>query len=103
MNNRYALMSVPRTADWGCTPRLEKILCLAGKPVVIWMIGRVHSLWFYDRNGDPHLRVNLGVTLHSQEDQTAVHELFGRSRPRSGQYLDSLMSHVDMWTYATEC
>lgn len=85
-SNRFAVTMVPRTADWGRTPRTEKILCVGGKPVLIWLVGRIQSLWFFDRNGDPHLRVNLGFTLHSAEERAAAAELYGRSRPRSGTY-----------------
>lgn len=85
-SNRFAVTMVPRTAGWGRAPRTEKILCIGGKPALIWLVGRVRSLWFFDRNGDPHLRVNLGFTLHSAEERAATSDLSGRSRPRAGTF-----------------
>ncbi|KAI9064622.1 hypothetical protein FKP32DRAFT_1602840 [Trametes sanguinea] len=81
--NRYAISTVPRSADWGRQTRTEKLLCLNGKPIVMWMVGRVRSMWFFDRNGDPHLRVNVGVTLPFDIDRAAVVDLFNRARPAS--------------------
>ncbi|KAH9852846.1 hypothetical protein C2E23DRAFT_885221 [Lenzites betulinus] len=88
--NRYALLTVPRAADWGRGPRTEKILCIGGKPILIWLIGRVRSLWFFDRNGDPHLRVNIGISLHSGEERAAAMELYGRARPRADSVPDTV-------------
>lgn len=85
IGNRYALAMVPRTANWGSTPRTEKLLCLKTKPVIIWFNARVRSLWFFDHNGDPHLRVNIGSTLHCDQDNAALRELFGKARPRPGK------------------
>lgn len=92
--NRYSLMNIPRNAEWGRGPRTEKILCLSGKPLLIWSIARARSLWFFDRNGDPHLRVNLGYTLHSDQERAKVAELFAYARPRPGTWC--LRSHNNL-------
>ncbi|KAI9059286.1 hypothetical protein FKP32DRAFT_1680100 [Trametes sanguinea] len=80
--NRYAVSQLPKRADWGRDQRTEKLLCLNNKPAIIWMVGRVRTMWFFDRNGQPHLRVNIGCVLPFDVDRSAVADLYNRARPR---------------------
>ncbi|CDO75904.1 hypothetical protein BN946_scf184768.g6 [Trametes cinnabarina] len=80
--NRYGINTVPRTADWGRQGRTEKTLCINNKPALIWIVGRVRSMWFFDRHGEPHLRVNIGFDLPFDLDRSAASDLYNCARPR---------------------
>ncbi|OJT04375.1 hypothetical protein TRAPUB_4918 [Trametes pubescens] len=81
-SNLFSVAHVPASADWG-RGRMEKFLMLNGVPVVIWLIGRVRTTWFYNFDGQPHSRVNVGITPALFTDMDAIDRLYTRARPRS--------------------
>lgn len=60
----YALSMLPeKDLAWGQSDTSSNKLCKRGSsiPVVVWIIGSVTSVWFYDQYGNPHNRVSVGV------------------------------------------
>lgn len=60
----YSLSLFPeKEVAWGLSDTSTNKLCTRGSniPVVIWIVGQVTSVWFYDQNGNPHNKVSMGV------------------------------------------
>ncbi|OBZ67373.1 hypothetical protein A0H81_12739 [Grifola frondosa] len=76
---RFSIAHIPATATWGIpTARdnaLSKILCYEDKPMLIWLVGQVKSLWFYTFGGDPQEKVNIALTPLRDVDIAATRNL----------------------------
>lgn len=60
----FSLSRFPeKDVAWGQSDTSINKLCLRGSsvPIVIWVVGSVTSVWFYDQNGNPHNKVSMGV------------------------------------------
>ncbi|RDX44577.1 hypothetical protein OH76DRAFT_1487015 [Lentinus brumalis] len=80
---RYALSKIPADASWGTTPSTERLLCdKSGTPLTCWLLSTIHSKWFYNMNGDPQSRVNVGLKLPFVGDYDALRRLYGKGRPK---------------------
>ncbi|KAI0341021.1 hypothetical protein BDW22DRAFT_1430206 [Trametopsis cervina] len=69
----YPMSAVPRTIAWGKkNATLVKFLCIDEHVITVKIVGRVTSLYFYDRIGSPVERVNIGIRPLRQCDTLAA-------------------------------
>lgn len=80
----YSLSVFPyRDMTWGKSDTSANKLCKrdSSVPVVIWIIGHVTSVWFYDQLGNPHNKVSIGVaplTAHAMNIGRKILSQFAR-------------------------
>ncbi|KAI9059159.1 hypothetical protein FKP32DRAFT_1580370, partial [Trametes sanguinea] len=71
-NNRYSIGRIPRRASWGPVADgtgMERFLCDNGRPITVWMVGIVTSVWLAPTEGS---RVSIGVRLLCRRDMEAA-------------------------------
>ncbi|KAI9067795.1 hypothetical protein FKP32DRAFT_1563037 [Trametes sanguinea] len=69
---RYPIGLLPQEAAWGVAGDgngLDKFLCLNDRPVAVWLVGVVTSLWLTPSEGN---RVSIGVRLLSTRDHVTA-------------------------------
>lgn len=84
VENVYGIRCLPVAADWGKGIH-DRIMFFDSRPLTLRVMARVHSTWFYDRDGKPQARINIGLTLPVDGDEEAVQQMYSRARPRSSE------------------
>ncbi|RDX39874.1 hypothetical protein OH76DRAFT_1424042, partial [Lentinus brumalis] len=79
----YSAARAPYRLDWG-RGRLERRLTEGTATTFIRYAGRVRTSWFFGRGGEPQSRVNIGVTLLYDTDESALDKLYHKAKPSSG-------------------
>ncbi|KAJ7126126.1 hypothetical protein C8R44DRAFT_618220, partial [Mycena epipterygia] len=62
----YAATMFPPSVDWGIPTSFKdasNMVCTKGtsKPILFWLVGKIASMWWFDRTGYPAKRVALSV------------------------------------------
>ncbi|KAI0648462.1 hypothetical protein C8Q79DRAFT_1045280 [Trametes meyenii] len=80
---KFAIAKVPKSAMWGPEndKDLSKFLCVNLQLLTVVYVGSIVSLWFQDRQGEPHQRANLGVVMLCKRDLKAAVRLPAQSKP----------------------
>ncbi|KAI0338475.1 hypothetical protein BDW22DRAFT_1432508 [Trametopsis cervina] len=79
----YPLSGVPESVEWGKRgPDVSRFLCIGDATVTVKVVGRVTSLYFYDRGGQPVERVSVGIRPLRERDVEAA-----------GKYLQAFSSN----------
>lgn len=87
----YALSMLPlQQLGWGTSRATLYRLCLRGenRPVTLWIIGKVSTLWFYDsKEGDPHEKVTIGVAPLAKHGMAVARSMMQQlPYPHTGAY-----------------
>lgn len=92
----YALSMFPDgDVTWGTSDTSANKLCLRDTsiPVVVWIIGTVTNVWFYDQHGNPHNKVSIGVTpltAHAMNKGRRILSQFARPPQSTSSHLSWL-------------
>ncbi|KAL1942561.1 hypothetical protein VTO73DRAFT_6163 [Trametes versicolor] len=78
--NMYAVRRVPQSANWGSSTN-DRVLFHDSRPLLVRLIGRVGSSWFFAPDGSPRQRVNIGVMPNVDGDREAIERMYGRAEP----------------------
>lgn len=80
---------------WGLSDGASNKLCLRGSsvPVVLWVIGTVTSVWFFDQGGNPHNKVSIGVAPLTTDAMNKGRRILSQfARPPQSTFIHHLYS-----------
>lgn len=92
----YAFDLLPVDATWGTRPKFSsktaasRTVCIKGTAdaCVVWFIGRVSKLWFYNNDGDAQSPVKIGIEPWSMGTTVKLRrKLKMLSQPQQGKLL----------------